>query len=425
MDDQCAGHGAGARMRAPCGCPANSSTPRRRPATGLPRRRRAEDHPIAPQYPYALVEVSGRAGGVPLASGLRPAGQLDPHLQRLWHARRAPRAPTARCSACSCEQKLAGKPLHGRRRRHADARFPLRDRRGRGVPAGGRDRQDRGSRSGTSVPAIRNRVNRLVELLGGPVVYIPKRPGEPDCTFADISQDQARPRLAAEGDLRRRRRRACWQKSSTGGMRRFGIRNPLLRRRRLVQVLSAARGPHDWIDCNASASYRQPQDQDGRRDLRSAIGPPPRDEESDHVPRRRSTSCIRAMCATCSTPRARRPVLIASLTADRHIDKGQYRPYVPQELRAFNLAALEMVDYVIIDDERDADREHPHHPARLFRQGYEYNATGTLHPRTQEETGGRAILWRRNHLHAGRHRLFVLQPDRDRAAADSATREAG
>lgn len=29
-------------------------------------------------------------------------------------------------------------------------------------------------------------VNRLVELLQGPVVHIPKRPGEPDCTFADI-----------------------------------------------------------------------------------------------------------------------------------------------------------------------------------------------------------------------------------------------
>ncbi|UWE16084.1 SDR family oxidoreductase [Herbaspirillum huttiense] len=28
-------------------------------------------------------------------------------------------------------------------------------------------------------------VNRLVELLGGEVQYIPKRPGEPDCTFAD------------------------------------------------------------------------------------------------------------------------------------------------------------------------------------------------------------------------------------------------
>ena len=28
-------------------------------------------------------------------------------------------------------------------------------------------------------------INRLVELLGGTVEYIPKRPGEPDCTFAD------------------------------------------------------------------------------------------------------------------------------------------------------------------------------------------------------------------------------------------------
>ncbi len=31
-------------------------------------------------------------------------------------------------------------------------------------------------------------VNRLVELLGGDVVHIPKRPGEPDCTFADVSK---------------------------------------------------------------------------------------------------------------------------------------------------------------------------------------------------------------------------------------------
>ena len=31
-------------------------------------------------------------------------------------------------------------------------------------------------------------VNQLVELLRGNVVYIPKRPGEPDCTWADISK---------------------------------------------------------------------------------------------------------------------------------------------------------------------------------------------------------------------------------------------
>lgn len=31
-------------------------------------------------------------------------------------------------------------------------------------------------------------VNRLVELLGGEKTYIPKRPGEPDCTWADIAK---------------------------------------------------------------------------------------------------------------------------------------------------------------------------------------------------------------------------------------------
>lgn len=33
-------------------------------------------------------------------------------------------------------------------------------------------------------------VNRLVELLGGEVIYIPKRPGEPDSTFADVTRIQ-------------------------------------------------------------------------------------------------------------------------------------------------------------------------------------------------------------------------------------------
>ena len=31
-------------------------------------------------------------------------------------------------------------------------------------------------------------VNRLVELIGGFVAHLPKRPGEPDCTWADISK---------------------------------------------------------------------------------------------------------------------------------------------------------------------------------------------------------------------------------------------
>jgi UDP-glucose 4-epimerase len=31
-------------------------------------------------------------------------------------------------------------------------------------------------------------VNHLAELIGGPSVNVPRRPGEPDCTFADISK---------------------------------------------------------------------------------------------------------------------------------------------------------------------------------------------------------------------------------------------
>jgi UDP-glucose 4-epimerase len=49
-------------------------------------------------------------------------------------------------------------------------------------------------------------VNRLVELLGGERVFVPKRPGEPDCTFADISRIQARlgwrPRVPVEEGVR-------------------------------------------------------------------------------------------------------------------------------------------------------------------------------------------------------------------------------
>ena len=31
-------------------------------------------------------------------------------------------------------------------------------------------------------------INRLIELMGGDVVYVPKRPGEPDCTWADVGR---------------------------------------------------------------------------------------------------------------------------------------------------------------------------------------------------------------------------------------------
>jgi len=42
-------------------------------------------------------------------------------------------------------------------------------------------------------------------------------------------------------------------------------------------------------------------------------------------------------------------LLVVSLTGDLQITKGDQRPYIPEELRAENLAALEMVDLVYID----------------------------------------------------------------------------
>ena len=43
-------------------------------------------------------------------------------------------------------------------------------------------------------------------------------------------------------------------------------------------------------------------------------------------------------------------VLVVSVSADKVVNKGILRPYVPEALRAENLAALEVVDYVTVDD---------------------------------------------------------------------------
>src|SRR5262252_7492287 len=77
-------------------------------------------------------------------------------------------------------------------------------------------------------------------------------------------------------------------------------------------------------------------------------------------------------------------ILVASLTADAHITKAQYRPFVPQDLRALNLAALEMVDFVVIDEEATPLSNLARVQPDFFAKGYEYQ-NGGLHPKTQEE----------------------------------------
>uniref|UniRef100_Q07RH3 Cytidyltransferase-related domain n=1 Tax=Rhodopseudomonas palustris (strain BisA53) TaxID=316055 RepID=Q07RH3_RHOP5 len=77
-------------------------------------------------------------------------------------------------------------------------------------------------------------------------------------------------------------------------------------------------------------------------------------------------------------------VLVCSLTADRHIAKGANRPHIPQELRAANLAAFEMVDYVVVDLNDKPLANLAIIQPDYFAKGFEYNAAG-MPPKTAEE----------------------------------------
>jgi rfaE bifunctional protein kinase chain/domain len=82
--------------------------------------------------------------------------------------------------------------------------------------------------------------------------------------------------------------------------------------------------------------------------------------------------------------KSKAPVLVASITADRHITKGTHRPHVPQDLRAINLAAFEMIDYVVIDENATPVGNIQIIQPDFFAKGYEYTANG-LPPKTAEE----------------------------------------
>ena len=77
-------------------------------------------------------------------------------------------------------------------------------------------------------------------------------------------------------------------------------------------------------------------------------------------------------------------ILVITITADKHIKKGIYRPHIPEGLRALNLAAFEMVDYVIIDQESTPINILNTIQPDFFAKGFEYTSSG-LPPATQEE----------------------------------------
>jgi cytidyltransferase-like protein len=109
-------------------------------------------------------------------------------------------------------------------------------------------------------------------------------------------------------------------------------------------------------------------------------------------------------------------ILVASLTADAHITKASYRPFVPQDLRALNLAALEMVDYVIIDPNPTPLENISRLQPDYFAKGYEYIGGG-LNPKTQQELdtlqqyGGEILFTPGDIVYSSSHLIEAGPPD--------------
>lgn len=89
-------------------------------------------------------------------------------------------------------------------------------------------------------------------------------------------------------------------------------------------------------------------------------------------------------------------VLVVSLTGDSSVAKGVGRPYIPQELRAENLAALGCVDLVYVDPNVTAERVIEDIKPDVYVKGREYDDSGD--PRFQSEKriverhGGRVLF---------------------------------
>ncbi|MBI4371694.1 MAG: GDP-mannose 4,6-dehydratase [Elusimicrobia bacterium] len=148
-----------------------------------------ESAPMRPMYPYALTKWIGEQYVLHWARTYK----LSAVSLRLFNVY-GPRARTAGTYGAVfgvfLAQKLAGKPFtvvgDGEQTRDftyvADAADAF-------AAAAACDASGEAFNVGSGSTYS---VNELVRLLGGPAVRVPKRPGEPDATFADISRIKAR-----------------------------------------------------------------------------------------------------------------------------------------------------------------------------------------------------------------------------------------
>lgn len=146
-----------------------------------------EDAPIRPQYPYALTKYLGERIALHWGSVYN-----IPTVSLRFFNVFGPRARTSGTYGAVfgvfLAQKLAGKPFTvvGDGTQTRDFTF-VTDIVDGIVTAAASELRDEIVNLGSGGSYS---VNDLCRLLGGPIEHIPKRPGEPDCTFADTTKAQ-------------------------------------------------------------------------------------------------------------------------------------------------------------------------------------------------------------------------------------------
>jgi UDP-glucose 4-epimerase len=144
-----------------------------------------EDHPIAPQYPYALSKYLGEQATLHWWSvyGL-PVNAI--RIFNAYGTRSRTSGAYGAVFGVFLRQKLAGRPFTvvGDGTQTRDFVYVT------DVAAGFLAAAETACvgevyNLGAGNPQS---VNRLVALLGGEVTHVPRRPGEPDCTWADIAK---------------------------------------------------------------------------------------------------------------------------------------------------------------------------------------------------------------------------------------------
>ncbi|MDP3561051.1 MAG: GDP-mannose 4,6-dehydratase [Legionellaceae bacterium] len=153
---------------------------------GLAATPTTEQHPIDPQYPYALSKYQGECA----AFHWQQVYKLPVNSVRIFNAYGTRVRTTGAYGAVFgvfFKQKLLGKPytVVGDGTQTRDFLY-VTDVAKAFLAAAETDLVGEVWNIGAGKPQS---VNYLVELLGGGAIdYIPKRPGEPDCTWADISK---------------------------------------------------------------------------------------------------------------------------------------------------------------------------------------------------------------------------------------------